>query len=122
MRIVPEFFGEDPVQPMIRFGQGGGDLEAGVTEAMGADGNQERFGSNPSDGKILKTPSDQFLAGQEKGCFHTRILYDGGGNNQTHITHLTSTCQYTAAFPHLPQVQSYNAARNFGFRTLAADF
>ena len=98
MSLVPEFLGKEPIQPVIRVGQGSGDLEAGATKAVGADGHQERFGRNPSAGKILKTPSDQFLAGQENGRFHPRILYDNGGNNQTHLVDLRLTCQNKATF------------------------
>jgi hypothetical protein len=87
MRFVPELLGKEAIQAVIRVGQGSRDLEPGATEPMSADGHQERFGRNPSAGKVLKTPSDQFLAGQEIGRFHIRILTDEAGNNQTDRSH-----------------------------------
>lgn len=107
MRLIPEFRGKEPIQPVIRVGQGRGDLEPGATEPMSADGHQQRFGRNPSAGKVFKTPSDQFLTGQERGRFHTRILYDEDGNNQTHVSDPTLTCQCTSAFPHLPHIKPW---------------
>lgn len=106
---------------MIRVGQGRGDLEPGATEPMSADGHQERFGRNSSAGKVLKTPSNQLLTGQEKRSFHTRILSDNGGNNQTHLSDLTLTCQNTSTLLHLRHIKSYDAVGICGFRTLAAD-
>jgi hypothetical protein len=121
MRLVPELLGKEPIQPVIRVRQGRGDLEAGATEPMSADGHQQRFGRNPSTGKVLDTPSDQFRTGQEKGCFHTRILYDDGGNNQTDLSDLTLTCRYRRMFPHSLRIRSHDAVRISGFRILAED-
>lgn len=93
MGVVPEFLGKEPIQPVIRIGQGRRHGKAGAAKAMGADGDQKRFGGNLSARKVHETLADQVLARQRR--FHTRILYDDGGNNQTHLSDPTLTCQYT---------------------------